>query len=102
MAKAILDNHSDKVDVYFICNEEWNTKLSKIDDRFKLCKVNYVSNEAKNRSSEMINKFKEFLKLPHMQKVIGIWNMLVNDRVIIEIDKLSAEEIRKIDPDFLL
>lgn len=102
LAKSILDNHSDKVDVYFVCNEEWEAKLRKMDDRFKLAKYEYKTNEAKNRTSHMIDSFKAFLKKPHLEKVIGIWHILLEDKAIVEIDALSREQIRKINPDFLL
>lgn len=102
LAKAILDQHADKVDIYFVCDQEWETKLRKMDERIKLVRIEYDSDEAKNRMADMVDKFKMFLSLPHIEKTIGTWQAFINDRSTIEIDKVSGVQIKKINPDFLL
>lgn len=101
LAKAILDQHSDKVDVYFTCENEWEKKLQKIDQRFKLLNINY-SQEATDRIVDEIEKMKATLKLSKLEKVNTMWESVMNDKEIMKIDKLSEVQIKKLDPHFLV
>lgn len=101
MAKTILDNHSEKVDVYITCENEWERKLQKIDPRFKLVNINY-SQEATERIIDMVGRFKATLKCTVMEKLIHMWEAILDDKTAYVVDELSAIQIKKINPHFML
>ena len=35
LAKILLDNHEDEIEIYFICDFNWQQKLTQMDKRFK-------------------------------------------------------------------
>lgn len=102
LAKAMLDQHSEKVEIYFVCDKEWEKKLRKIDNRFKLAKFEYETKEAETRMSSLIDGFKKFLNLPQVERLITLMEGFMQNRTILEIDIKVEEQLKKISPDFLL
>ena len=98
LAKTLLNNHD--VEVHFIVDAEWASKLAKLDGRFKFGIIEYDNSEQKNQMLEMLNKFEAFLKLPLLERVIGLWESFLEQKTILEIDIKSGnfEIIQKNQP----
>lgn len=103
LASILLNNHSDKLEVYFIVDQEWQEKLSKTDARFKFAVMNRDKKAQAARREEMMKKILELLKLPLAERVIQSWKVFfTKDNPIYELDKQAEEKIREIKPDLML
>lgn len=103
LATILLNNNPDALDVFFIVDQEWQEKLSKIDGRFKFAVMHRDKQQQAARREEMMKKILELLKLPLAERVIQSWNVFFKtDNPIYELDKQAEEKIREIKPDLML
>lgn len=98
---SLLNNHSDKVDVYFIVDHFYATKISEYDSRFIVRSFRY-QNETKLRTNYIIDTLEACLKMSLVEKSILCWRMFVDDDLLIEADANTEKLIKEIAPDFLL
>ena len=82
-------------------DNEWATKLAKIDSRFKFAIIDTSDQQAGN-IVEIIKKFEPFLELSMIERLIQTWETFLEDTSFIEIDKKSEVKIRELKLDFLL
>ena len=101
IAKALLDNYSDKIDIYFIVDVLWAEKLREFDSRFKFAIIS-SSKEAESRIEDLVDKLEPFLSLPLVDRMIESWKNFLDWNVIPEIDRKSEEKIREIGADLLI
>lgn len=100
IASALLDKHSDKIEIYFIVNPEWAEKLRKYDSRFKF---GIIELEQKNdRIEEFISNLEPVLSSPLVDRIISSWTHFLDWNVLPEIDRKSQEKIEEIQADFLI
>ena len=103
LSTVILNKNSDKVDIYFIVDKEWEEKLSKIDGRFKFAVLHRDQQKRAARREEIMKKVLDLLELPLADRVIQSWGLFFRaDNPIYELDKQAEEKIREIKPDFML
>ena len=88
LAKSLLNNND--VEVYFIVDREWESKLAKLDERFKFGVIEYDNGEQKNRVLDMVNRFEDSLKLPLLERLTSLWKTFLEDKTILEIDIKSG------------
>lgn len=101
LAKALLDRHSDKLEVYFIVDQEWKEKLAKFDDRFKFGVIEYDNDQQQARVADMITKIEPFLSASPAKKQELAWSNFLDWDVLPEIDRKSEEKILEV-ADFLI
>lgn len=103
LATEILNNNSDKIDVYFVVDQEWQEKLIKIDGRFKFAVLHRDKQKQAARREEMMKKILDLLKLPLAERVIQSFGWFFRaDNPIFELDKQAEVKIREIKPDLML
>ena len=101
LAKALLDRHSDKVEVVFIVDGEWETKLAEFDPRFKFGVIHYDNDQQKERIQDLVTNIEPFLSASTVEKQQMAWNNFLDWDVLPEIDRKSEEKILEV-ADFLI
>ena len=72
-------NINEDVDIYFVTDEEWKNKISKYDSRFKFSVFSYDNEKSKNRITDKVDDFKNFLQLPATEFSKLIMNSFIRD-----------------------
>ena len=103
LATEMLNKNSDKIDVYFLVDQEWQEKLSKIDDRFKFAILHRDKQKQAARREDAMKTILELLELPLADRVIKSFGWFFKaDNPIFELDKQAEVKIREIKPDLML
>lgn len=103
LAKAMLDKHSDKVEIYFVCDKQWEEKLKKMDDRFKMLKFEYETKAAENRLDTILESYKQYLEMPtYLDRLIAIKKRVTVGDTKLETDSKVEKLLHELSPDFLL
>lgn len=66
-----MDKYNDKVEIYFITDRKWATKLSEIDSRFRFGIFDYDNPDDQLRSDEIIKKLESSLKMRPIDKQVN-------------------------------
>ena len=103
MATVILNRHPNS-EVYFIVDQEWQEKLTKIDPRFKFAIVQQSKQEVDSVKNDLMDKFEQSLSLPPVDRMIQSWGHFLQEaeNPMFAFDLKAEAKIRELKPDFLL
>ena len=101
LAKLLLDKYSDKLEIYFIVDAEWQGKLANFDERFKFGVIEYDNDQQKERIQDIVAKTEPLLSATCVVKQENAWINFLDWNVLPEIDRKSEEKILEV-ADFLI
>lgn len=104
LGKALLDHFEDEVEVYFLTDNYFAEKISKVDTRFKLVILEYGGNKKdESRYNDLVIKLESFIQLPIIERLASALNVFVAcDPTEEEIDRVAEKPIKELKLDFLL
>ena len=104
MGTLLLDRHSNRLEVYFIADDEWKQKLERRDSRFKFGLLETDKEANIKRMNYLIDGFERALsdRMSAFDKMVHTWKIASGDPFVAKIDLESEKLIRKIAPDFIL
>ena len=76
IAKVLLNNYADQVEITFLLDNQWKEKLSKLDSRFKFRTFEYDKPEQENHVANLLEKLEPVTKLPLVLRMGTLWNSL--------------------------
>lgn len=97
----LLNNHPDKVEVYFVVDHSYEKRLKELDSRFKIRSFTYKKEDTL-RTTYMIDRLEACLQMNLVDKSVLCWKMFVEDDLLIEGDEKTQRIIEEIRPDFIL
>uniref|UniRef100_A0AAN0LVX7 UDP-glycosyltransferase n=1 Tax=Polyphagotarsonemus latus TaxID=1204166 RepID=A0AAN0LVX7_9ACAR len=102
IGSALLNNYSNEIEVYFIADKTWAEKLTKIDSRFKIGLIELSQKE--DRGQDIAKDTEKCLTLSLIESIKLVFEkFFISDAErLYEIDKKSGEQIKIINPDFIL
>lgn len=99
IGSILLNNHSDRVEVYFIVDKQWQDNISKIDARFKFCVYDFHEQNGELRLVKLIDELEKCLTMSLEEKSSFIWSMFTQDPTIKEVDMKAEKLINQVQPD---
>ena len=69
IAKLLLNNYPDQVEITFVTDNLWKDKLSKLDSRFKFRTFEYDNQQQETATDELIKSLEPITKLPLVERM---------------------------------
>lgn len=69
IAKLLLNNYPDQVEITFVTDNPWKDKLSKLDSRFKFRTFEYDNQQQETATDELIKSLEPITKLPLVERM---------------------------------
>uniref|UniRef100_A0AAN0LH68 UDP-glycosyltransferase n=1 Tax=Polyphagotarsonemus latus TaxID=1204166 RepID=A0AAN0LH68_9ACAR len=103
IASSLLNNYSDKLEVYFFTNFSWAEKLAKIDSRYKFEIYEYETKEQENVFGELAKKIEPLLTLSSEKRLKEMFKLIISSFDFFSfVDEKVSSLIKKLKPDYLL
>uniref|UniRef100_A0AAN0LHC1 UDP-glycosyltransferase n=1 Tax=Polyphagotarsonemus latus TaxID=1204166 RepID=A0AAN0LHC1_9ACAR len=102
IGSTLLNKYPNEIEVYFISDETWAEKLTKIDSRFKIGLIELSQKE--DRIPDIVKHTENCLNLSLIERRKYLFQTFFIDDIerIYETDIKSREQIKIICPDFIL
>lgn len=97
----LLNNHSDRVQVFFVVDHSYERRLQELDPRFVIRSYRYRKEDTL-RTNYVIDRLEPCLQMSLVDKSVLCWKMFVEDDLLIEGDENAQRLIEEIRPDFIL
>lgn len=102
IGQVLLDHFGDEIEVYFLADDFFADKITKVDARFKLAKIEYEGQKDESRYNDLVTKLESFLALPSLERLLNSMNVFIYDPTDEKIDMAAEKPIKELGLDFLL